>query len=129
MITNPTASYANMRAARGSRFAGIPGYVMQSDLLRAMGNVLTVRDDSFVIRAYGETRDAEGRVTARAWCEAVVQRMPDYLDGANAPETPAYILDGANRPQPTAALSAINRKFGRKFAIQTFRWLSEAEVR
>jgi len=128
MITAPTANYANMRAARGSRFAGIPGYVMQSDLLRAMGNVLTVRDDSFVIRAYGETLDAGGNVIARAWCEAVVQRMPEYLDGSDAPETPAYTLDDGNRPQPSATLSEINRRFGRKFSVQSFRWLSEGEV-
>ncbi len=131
MIKNPTATYVNPRAARGSRFAGIPGYVMQSDLLRAMGNVLTVRDDSFVIRAYGDALDANGKVTARAWCEATVQRMPEYIDPDhqdNAPEKPAYTLDDNNRSQPSATLSDINRKFGRKFSIQSFRWLSPDEV-
>ena len=60
-------------AARGSRFTGIPGYLTQADVLKRIGNQITPRDDTFTIRAYGEARDGAGQVTARAWCEAVVQ--------------------------------------------------------
>ena len=131
MITAPTADYPNPMAAKGSRYAGIPGYVIQSDLLRAMGNTLTVRDDSFVIRAYGDALDGDGNVIARAWCEAVVQRVPDYLvsdDDRNAPEKPAYQLDSSNRPVASATLGVENRKFGRRFVITGFRWLSPEDV-
>jgi hypothetical protein len=76
-------------AAEGSRFAGIPGYVIQSDLLKPIANTLSVRDDTFRIRAYGEALDAGGKVIARAWCEAVVQRMPDRQCGRRTcPQAP-----------------------------------------
>jgi hypothetical protein len=50
-------SFATPEAAEGSRFAGIPGYVIQSDLLKPIANTLSVRDDTFRIRAYGEAND------------------------------------------------------------------------
>lgn len=130
-ISSPTASFTNVAAARGSRYSGIPGYVMQSDLLRKLGNTLTVRDDSFVIRAYGEATDSTGKVLARAWCEATVQRIPDYLitdNSNNSPEKPAYTLDTGNRPVASTTLAQENLKFGRKFEVTSFRWLSKDEL-
>ncbi|MBT7959779.1 MAG: hypothetical protein HN759_10640 [Akkermansiaceae bacterium] len=130
-VTSPAASFSHTNAAHGSRYAGIPGYVMQSDLLRALGNTLTVRDDSFVIRAYGESVDAQGNVVARAWCEAVVQRIPEYLNHDNtdnAPENPAYITNTGGQPTASPSLSSVNRTFGRKFKTISFRWLSKDEV-
>ncbi len=115
-------------AAEGSRFAGIPGYVIQSDLLKPIANTLAVRDDTFRIRAYGETRDAKGRVIARAWCEAVVQRTPEYSDPANEADVPARMLDGNGRFSDNTSLTPLNRRFGRKFRIESFRWLSASEV-
>ena len=73
----------------GSRFAGIPGYVIQSDLLKPIANTLSVRDDTFRIRAYGDSLDKSGNIMARAWCEAIVQRVPEYSDDSNDPEVPA----------------------------------------
>jgi len=127
-------------AAEGSRFAGIPGYVIQSDLLKPIGNTLSVRDDTFRIRAYGESLDASGKVLARAWCEAVVQRLPEYQDPTNDADVPARLLNltGINNiPRSNnslgtfsdnPALSSLNRLFGRKFRIESFRWLSSTEV-
>jgi hypothetical protein len=115
-------------AANGSRFAGIPGYVIQSDLLKPIANTLSVRDDTFRIRAYGEVRDGGGTVIARAWCEAIVQRVPDYVDPANAPWVPARKLDANNQFEDNPELNAVNRKFGRQFEISDFRWLSPDEI-
>ena len=49
--------FSTPEAAEGSRLAGIPGYIIQSDLLRPIANTLAVRDDTFRIRAYGESLD------------------------------------------------------------------------
>lgn len=124
-------AFATPEAAVGSRYAGIPGYVIQSDLLKPIANTLSVRDDTFRIRAYGESRDASGKeVVARAWCEAVVQRLPEYCDDANAPEVPARMISatGGFSTMEDSDLTASNRRFGRKFRIESFRWLSASEI-
>lgn len=104
--------YDNPAAALGSKATGAPGYLMQADVLTQLAPVMTVRGDTFLIRAYGDARDASGRVIARAWCEALVQRRIDFLDPADPPEA------------PTARLSPTNRRFGRSFDVISFRWLS-----
>jgi hypothetical protein len=121
-------SFSTPDAAEGSRLAGIPGYVIQSDLLKPIANTLTVRDDTFLIRAYGEVLDATGEVAARAWCEAVVQRLPEYQDPGNDADTPARVFnqDGSFADNPD--LSPSNARFGRKFRIESFRWLNRDEV-
>ncbi|MFM7182058.1 MAG: hypothetical protein ACKO2G_11420 [Verrucomicrobiales bacterium] len=123
-----TNSFATPEAAEGSRFAGIPGYVIQSDLLKPIANTLSVRDDTFRIRTYGEVRDRSGRTVGRAWCEAIVQRVPDYVDSTNDPSVPARLMSAngvfSNNPQLTVA----NRQFGRKFRIESFRWLNGDEI-
>ena len=125
-----THSFKTPEAAVGSRFAGIPGYVIQSDLLKPIANTLSVRDDTFRIRAYGETLDKRGKVLARAWCEAIVQRIPEYSDGSNAPEVPARNISSGGQFSSidNSALTPINRRFGRKFKIESFRWLNGSEI-
>ncbi len=125
--------FQTREAANGSRLAGIPGYVVQSDLLKPIANTLSVRDDTFRIRAYGESRDAAGNVLARAWCEAIVQRVPEYYDSsANGAHEPARVMieggrgEGAFEDNPE--LSEMNRRFGRQFQIESFRWLSRNEI-
>ena len=120
--------FATPEAIEGSRFAGIHGYVIQSDLLKPIANTLSVRDDTFRIRAYGEAIDGAGRVSARAWCEAIVQRLPEYLDPANEPDEPARTIDTAGNFRDNNGLAAANRRFGRKFRVETFRWLGPDEV-
>lgn len=115
-------------AAVGSRLAGTPGYVIQSDLLKPIAATLTVRDDTFRIRSYGESLDAGGKVQARAWCEAIVQRMPEYYDTSNAPEVPARIQDSGGNFVDNPSFTEQNRVFGRKFLITSFRWLNADEV-
>ena len=115
-------------AATGSRFSGAPGYVIQSDLLKPIGNTLSVRDDTFRVRAYGEARSQNGNITARAWCEAVVQRIPEYTDDSNDSHEAARIMntDGAFEDNP--AITSINRLMGRKFKVVSFRWLNQNEI-
>lgn len=131
MIANANHNYVEYpfeNAANGSRFTGAPGYVVQSDILRPLANAMTVRDDTFVIRAYGQAVDAKGNVVARAWCEATVQRTAAYNDASNTPDTPATVLDANGNPTPNPALSTSNQKFGRAFEIISFRWLNNTEV-
>lgn len=100
-----------------ARSAGIPGYLMQSDVLAAVANELTPRGDTFRIRGYGAATDSTGRVTAEAWCEAVVQRLPDYLDAADNAEVEYAKLT-----------SKVNQMFGRRFHLITFQWLPKAAI-
>ena len=118
---------------------GAPGYLTQADVLQSLGHRLTARGDTFVIRTYGDARDPSGRVTARAWCEAVVQRVPDYVhaqpagaaagtDG-NQPLEPAALRNANDFNQSAnTRLLGVNRHFGRRFVIQSFRWLSPPEI-
>ncbi len=104
-------------AEAGPKAIGSPGYVKQGDLLTSLGPMIAVRGDTFVIRGYGEAREASGKIVlARSWCEAVVQRVPDYLD----PSDKAYAA------VPT---SPVNLTFGRRFNIVSFRFLNPEEVR
>jgi hypothetical protein len=96
---------------------GSAAYVDQADILRNCAEQLTPRGDTFVIRAYGDALDASGKVEARAWCEAVVQRVPDYLDPADESHLKRAELK-----------SAANKAFGRKLRIVSFRFLSSAEI-
>lgn len=129
-IVDPDVAYEFPLAAKGSHYTGIPGYVMQADLLKAMGDTLTVRDDTFVIRSYGDARNAKGEVLARAWCEATVQRTTEYIETDatdNSAEKAAFKSVFNQQPVPTN-LSDVNRKFGRKFVITSFRWVPSQEL-
>jgi hypothetical protein len=109
--------YRNTAAGTGSSFQGAPGYLSQADLLAVLGNAATPRSDTFTIRAFGEARDATNKRTAVAWCEAVVQRVPEYIDPADKVETAAGLLT-----------SIANQSFGRRFEIVSFRWLTQDEI-
>lgn len=93
---------------------GMPGHLTQADVLQVLGPALTARSDTFLVRAYGESRDAKGDVQARAWCEATVQRVPQPLDPDEL---------GLNPADPDSG-----RDFGRRFITASFRWLSPEEV-
>ena len=106
-----------LRLEQGSRSTGIPGWITQADLLQIIGPSLAVRSDTFRIRAYGESVDpTTSKTTAKAWCEAMVQRMPDYLDAVDPPEA-----SGGH-------LSECNQRLGRRFYIISFRWLADDEI-
>jgi hypothetical protein len=110
------AEYQFPDAAAGYSGYGLPGWTRQADILRPLAPVLSARDDTFTIRAYGDARDAGGRILSRAFCEAVVRRTRDFLDPAEAAET------------SSAPARALNQRFGRRFEVIAFRWLAPGEV-
>lgn len=101
---------------QGFRSTGIPAWLTQADVLQVIGPVISARSDTFRIRTYGEVLDVSGKVAAQAWCEAIVQRIPEYLDSSDPSET---------RP---AELKPINAKFGRRFLVASVRWLNSNEI-
>jgi hypothetical protein len=98
----------------GSTAAGIPGDILQNDLVQAFAPVFSARSDTFVVRSYGEYRPSQGAAgatltQAAAMLEALVQRVPEYVDPANAPEA-----------DPT---TGANQAFGRRFKVVMMRWI------
>ena len=98
--------------------AGGPGWLTQADLLQPLAPYLTARSDTFIIRSYGDAvNPATGSVEGRAWCEAVVQRIPDFV-GNESPDTPLASLSSTSP----------SKVFGRRFHVVSFRWLSPDDI-
>ncbi|MCW1887788.1 hypothetical protein OKA04_23825 [Luteolibacter flavescens] len=118
-LPNPAVltNIANAAARQGKSAEGAPSILTQGDLLMALAPVITVRGDTFRIRTYGESKAKDGTVEAKAWCEAIVQRMPEYLDASELPEVKTLDLKKEE-----------NQRFGRRFVVTSFRWLSPEEV-
>lgn len=92
-----------------------PLYISQSKIMGLLSNFATVRGDTFLIRAYGDVIDpATNAVRSSAMCEAIVQRMPDFVNSGNAPDA------------STGSLNAENQRFGRRFHIVAFTWVDTA---
>ena len=106
--------WQNPGAVTGNTGAGSPGEISQGDVLSAIGSFVSVRSDTFRIRAYGSALDSSGKVVANACCEATIQRVPEYVDSTDLPAA--------------AATAPANRLFGRQFKVITFRWLAPSEV-
>lgn len=100
------------------RFANAPAHLTQGKLLETLGALLTPRSDTFRIRAYGEARNSQGKVTARAWCEAIVQRTSEYIDDRADDATKKF----------DELTSTVNKTNGRRFKIQSFKWLGASEM-
>ncbi|MBK1881562.1 hypothetical protein JIN85_03990 [Luteolibacter pohnpeiensis] len=95
---------------------GLPGWLTQADLLNSLGPIMSVRSDTFTIRAYGEAKDKYGKVLARSWCEATVQRVPDWVDQSDPVwESPENVNE-------------VNQTFGRKFEVVSFREIMNEEL-
>lgn len=122
--------YKFKAAEEGSLHTAAPGYLIQSDVLASLGNILTVRDDTFVVRSFGCVRNADGIILAQAWCEAVVQRSIDYVDPSNSPTDVDKKRSDPNRPSGSGEkdLSDINKVMGRKFRVVSFKWLDVWDI-
>lgn len=104
-------------ASIGQATYGLPGWTRQADILRPLAPILSVRDDTFTIRAYGDALDPSGKnILARATCEVVVRRSRDYVDPIDAADI------------TTLPSSIINQTLGRRFVIVSFRWLQPSEI-
>ncbi len=134
VLPAPGATYNTypiaLTAATGdtaSPAAAAPGWVTQADLLQVLGPVLSARSDTFVVRTYGEVLDpllSSGdpkQVQSRAWAEAIVQRMPEYID-----PTDSQLTNGD--ATPPAVTGTTNQNFGRRLKIIHFRWLSPSDI-
>ncbi len=103
--------------------AGAAGHVTQADLLSVIGPVLSARSDTFTIRSYGEFEDHAGNVISRAWCEAVVQRVPEYQDSSSGGPS-SY----QPHETPVNTGSYDTQLPRRKYEIIQFRWLDPEEI-
>ncbi|MFH1500104.1 MAG: hypothetical protein ABII82_20040 [Verrucomicrobiota bacterium] len=116
---NPIYDEEARPGPQGRTSTGLPGWLLQGDILQAIGPALPARSDTFVIRTYGEVvnpADPTQRL-AQAWCEAVVQRQPDYIDPvADTPD------------EAPATLTPLNLAYGRGYKIVSFRWLSPKDI-
>ncbi|WP_309380791.1 hypothetical protein [Cerasicoccus frondis] len=102
----PNAAYETANTA-----TGIPGFLTQVDILQQIGPRLAARSDTFRIRAYGQTTNPITDETFHAYCEAVVQRTPEYIDSSLEPwDIPA------------------SEEMGRRFEIISLRWLTDDEI-
>ena len=112
----PDAGYQFPEAAVGYTAYGLPGWTRQADILRPLAPILSARDDTFTIRAYGDARSPDGKVLARAVCEAVVRRTREFVDPADA-------ADITTQPE-----EPVNQTFGRRFQVVSWRWLAHDEI-
>jgi hypothetical protein len=93
--------------------------VSQADVITQLAPVLAPRSDTFLIRAYGDARNpVTDAVEGRAWCEAIMQRVPDVTEPAA----------GSYATGDELKLSAAKYPFGRKFKMVSFRWLGPEDV-
>jgi hypothetical protein len=101
-------------------------WLTQADVMTALAPVLFARSDTFTIRAYGEAvNPATNATEGRAWCEALVQRVPEYFD----PPTGNGDLTGdAPEVLPESLTSPLNLANGRRFRILSFRWLTQPDL-
>jgi hypothetical protein len=111
MTSNPS-----FQREQGYRSTGIPGWLTQADILQVIGSAIAARSDTFRVRTCGEAVDTAGNVVARAYCEAIVQRIPDYVDPSDAPT------------ERGTELNDVNKLYGRQFQVVSFRWLSNSEI-
>ncbi|MBK1827896.1 hypothetical protein [Haloferula rosea] len=115
------ADYKFPEAALGSSAFGVPGWIRQADILTPIAPIISARDDTFTIRAYGDARDPNdaNKILAKAWCEVVVKREASFVDSAD---------DATVLPHSTEMTSDVNKRFGRRFQVVSFRWLKQEEV-
>jgi len=113
---------------------GAPGNLLQSDLLQSLGSALASRSDTFTLRCYGEATQDSGEIGS-AWMEVVVQRVPEFIDPTNVPET-GNSAPHPFKPSPSAssdatvstALTPANNVLGRRFKVVSMRWLKADEI-
>ncbi len=117
VLSESGALHSYEEAALGLRAEAVPGYLMQADIFQALGPIIAVRSDTFIVRAYGSASGATqgDGPQAQAWCEAVVQRLPEYVDEALAPGI-------------VPEEGSVNDRFGRRFRVVSFRWLKPDEI-
>ena len=107
------AACGPLQAAIDIVFKNDGSFFSQSDLLKIIEPFLTTRTDTFSIIATGQVYDPDTQeLKAHVACEAIVQRLDEYVDPADS----AYLC-------LESLVSPLNKEFGRKFKIVGFSWL------
>jgi hypothetical protein len=108
---------STVSGAAASTAASVPSWVLQGDLLQSLAPALSSRSDTFTIRSYGSYQDPiTGEIHSESYIEAIVQRLPEYVDASDTPDI------------PTVDLGANNVLAGRKFEIVQYRFLEPSEI-
>jgi len=93
------------------------GFLSQADILSKIGSFISVRGDTFTVRAYGSAIDNSGNNVAEAYCEAVVQRTYEFVGGESVD------TEASNIPN-----SSPSKALGRKFTVNSFKWLPKQDI-
>ena len=116
--------FTNPQAAVGYSTFGFPGWPRQTEVLSRLAPVISVRDETFTVRAMGSS-PVTGGGSVKVWCEAVFQRIPDYVDSSVPPhEAPL----GDIAPTSNGTLHEVNVVLGRRFKMVSFRWLNQQDL-
>ena len=110
-------------AALGHSSFGLPGWPRQADVLERLAPVISVRDETFVVRAMGASPIVNGTST-RVWCEAIYQRMPEYVNST----VPAYEAPLGDISTSAPASRQINVVLGRRFRLVSLRWIQPKDL-
>ena len=122
--------------------SGIPGWTLQSDVLRPLAPILNARSDTFTIRGYGEVK-SNGNLKAKALCEMLVQRVPEYVNNHAHSSRSEFLVHNKDREtwyDPDPGFEPGNRdrnllirksrpdlmenfRLGRRYKVLEFRWL------
>ena len=125
MASHPQASPSTNR---NHVLRAAPTSLTQADILAAVGSSLATRSDTFVIRCYGDAADPldSTRTVASCWIEAVVQRIPEFCDPRQPPETEVGSPTDGQLHNPS--LDPVNRTLGRRFIILSSRTLNPSDL-
>jgi hypothetical protein len=97
-------SWFNDQSASGYLEEGLGEVLGQADMLQGLAHFISPRGDTFKIISHGSHGGCERR------CEAIVQRMPTFVDRSKNAATDTTI-------------SGVNKNLGRRFNVVLFRWL------
>ena len=113
---------------RNHALRAAPTSLTQADILAAVGSSLSTRSDTFVIRCFGDAADPldPSKTLASCWIEAVVQRIPEFCDPSQPPETEVSSPNDGQRHNPL--LSTVNQTLGRRFIILSSRMLGPNDL-
>ena len=99
-------------SASGAIEEGFAEFLSQGDVIAPMSHFLVSRGDTFIVRAYGDDWNDDSKTcSTHAICEAVVQRIPEFLNNFDSADS------------EFTELTALNQEFGRRFKVILFRWL------
>ena len=125
MATDPRVSpFTN----RNHALRAAPTSLTQADILAAVGSSLATRSDTFVIRCFGDAADPlnPAKTVASCWIEAIVQRIPEFCDASQPPETEVSSPTDGQLHNPL--LNKVNKALGRRFVILSLRILGPNDL-